>query len=97
MPGTLPEQSQKMDLSQPDLNDNWTKVSYKIGRSTQEENEREAKHANESDHWLYQTLPFPIATLLYWKRKLKTSSRKLVLKTRPNLLQSMYFFFYSMT
>jgi hypothetical protein len=40
---------------QPELNKNWTKVSYKRGRSTQEETEREAKHAKENEHWLNQT------------------------------------------
>jgi hypothetical protein len=38
MPGILPAQSQKMYSSEPELNKNSTKVSYKIGRSTQEEN-----------------------------------------------------------
>jgi hypothetical protein len=37
------------------LKKNWTKVSYKRGRSTQEETERKAKHTIESDHWLSQT------------------------------------------
>jgi hypothetical protein len=37
IPGSLPAQSQKMNSCQPELNDNWTKVSYKRGRSTQEE------------------------------------------------------------
>jgi hypothetical protein len=55
MRGNLPGQSQRMDSSQPELNYNWTKVSYKRDRSTQEENEREAKHAKESEHWLNQT------------------------------------------
>jgi hypothetical protein len=55
MPGGLPAHSQKINSSQPELNNNWTKVSYKRGRSTQEETEREAKHAKESQHWLSQT------------------------------------------
>jgi hypothetical protein len=54
MPDSLPAQSQKMNSSQPELNDNWTKVSYKRGRSTQE-TEREAKHTKQSEHWLNQT------------------------------------------
>jgi hypothetical protein len=54
-PGSLPGQSQKMNSSQPELNDNWTKTSYKRRRSTQEGTEREAKHAKESEHWLNQT------------------------------------------
>jgi hypothetical protein len=53
--GSLPDQSQKMYSSQPKLNNNWTKVLYKRGKSTQEETEREAKHAKESEHWLNQT------------------------------------------
>jgi hypothetical protein len=44
-----------VNSSQPKLNDNWTKVSYKRGRSTQQQTEREAKHATESGHWLNQT------------------------------------------
>jgi hypothetical protein len=55
MPATLPGQSQKMHSSQPKVNDNWSKVSYKRGRSTQEETEREAKHAKESEYRLNQT------------------------------------------
>jgi hypothetical protein len=55
MPGSSPGQSQKMNSSQPELNDSWTKVSYKRGRSTLEGTEREAKHAKESEHWLNQT------------------------------------------
>jgi hypothetical protein len=44
-----------MNSSQPELNDNWTKLSYKRGRSTQEGTERGAKHATENEHWLNQT------------------------------------------
>jgi hypothetical protein len=43
-----------MYSSQPELNDNWTKVSYKRGRPTHDETEREAKHAIEIG-WLSQT------------------------------------------
>jgi hypothetical protein len=52
---TLPGQSQEMYSSQPELNDNWTKVSHKSSRSIQEETEIEDKHAKESEHWLNQT------------------------------------------
>jgi hypothetical protein len=55
MPGSLPGQAQKMNSSQPELNHNWIKVSYKRGRSTQEGTDREAKHVKESEHWLNQT------------------------------------------
>jgi hypothetical protein len=41
--------------SQPELNNNWTTVSCKRGRSTQEETERNAKHSKESEHWINQT------------------------------------------
>jgi hypothetical protein len=44
-----------MYSSHSELNNNWTKVSYKRGRSTQEETERETKHAKENEHWLNQT------------------------------------------
>jgi hypothetical protein len=54
MPVSLPIKSQKMNSSQPELNDNWTKVSYKRGRLTQEGTEREAKHAKRSEHWFNQ-------------------------------------------
>jgi hypothetical protein len=54
MPGSLPGQSQQMNSSQPELNDNWTKVSQKRGRSTKEETEIEAKHTKEHEHWLNQ-------------------------------------------
>jgi hypothetical protein len=53
-----------MYSSQPELNDNWTEVSYKRGRSTQEESEREAKHAKESKHWLNQTFTSNCCTAL---------------------------------
>jgi hypothetical protein len=36
VPGSSLAQSQKNYTSQPELNNNWTKVSYKTGRSTQE-------------------------------------------------------------
>jgi hypothetical protein len=48
MSGSLPDQSQKMNSSKPELNDNWSKVSCKRGTPTQEGTEREAKHAKES-------------------------------------------------
>jgi hypothetical protein len=50
MPGALPGKSQKMYSTQQELNDNWTKVSYKRGRS-----KRIKKEAKESEHWLNQT------------------------------------------
>jgi hypothetical protein len=50
----MPGQSQKMYSSQPELNDNWTKVSNKRSRSTQEEPEIKAKHAKQNEHWLNQ-------------------------------------------
>jgi hypothetical protein len=43
-PGNLHGKSQKINSSQPELNDSWTKVAYKRRRSTQEE----AKHAKEN-------------------------------------------------
>jgi hypothetical protein len=63
-PGTLPGQSQKMNSSQPELNDNWTKVSYKRGSSTQKENEKEAKHAKESEYWFNRTSTSSLYTAL---------------------------------
>jgi hypothetical protein len=53
--GSLPAQSQKMYSSQPELKTNWTKVSFKRGRSTQEETEREVKHTKEKEHCINQT------------------------------------------
>jgi hypothetical protein len=38
-----------MYSSQSELNNNWTKISNKRGRATQEETEREAKHVKESE------------------------------------------------
>jgi hypothetical protein len=63
VPGSLPAQSQKMYSSRPELN-NWTKLSYKRCRSTEEENERETKHTTESEHWLNQTSTFNRHTAL---------------------------------
>jgi hypothetical protein len=37
---------------QPELNDYWTKVAYKRGRSKQEETQIEAEHDKESEYWL---------------------------------------------
>jgi hypothetical protein len=55
MPGSLPGQSQQINYSQPELNYIWAKVSYKRGRSMQEETDREDKHTKQSEHWLDQT------------------------------------------
>jgi hypothetical protein len=55
MPNGLTGQLQKMNCSQPELNDNWTKVSYKKGRSTQEETEKKPNTPKESEHWLNHT------------------------------------------
>jgi hypothetical protein len=44
-----------MYSSQQELNSIWIKLSYKRGRSTQKETEREAKHTEGSKHWLNQT------------------------------------------
>jgi hypothetical protein len=51
MPGSSPVQSQKMYSSQLELNNNWTKVSYKRGRSSKEETETKVKHTKEIEHW----------------------------------------------
>jgi hypothetical protein len=71
MSGSLPDQSQQMCYFKPSQQSqhhtqtnafasqqelsNWTKVSYKRGRSTRDETERETKHAEESEHLLNQT------------------------------------------
>jgi hypothetical protein len=69
MPGSLPAQSQQMYSSQQsqyhtqaiafpsqrELNNDWTQVSYKCGRSIQDETEREPKHSKEGLHWLNET------------------------------------------
>jgi hypothetical protein len=55
MPRSLPAQSQNMNSSKQELNDNWIKVFYKTGRATQEGIEREAKHAKQIALWLNQT------------------------------------------
>jgi hypothetical protein len=64
MSGSLPAQSQKMYSSQPELNNNWIKVSYKRGRSTQEETETEARRIKETKHWLIQTSTSNLYTAL---------------------------------
>jgi hypothetical protein len=64
MPGSLPAQPQQIYSSQPELNDNWTKVSYKRRRLTQEETEREAKHTKERDHRLNESSTFSHYTAL---------------------------------
>jgi hypothetical protein len=66
MSGSLLAQSQQIYSSQQsqsqyntfpskqELNNNWTKVLYKQGRSTQDETERETKRT-EDVHWFKQT------------------------------------------
>jgi hypothetical protein len=71
MPGNLPAQSHQIHSSQQsqgnafpskqELNNNWTKVSYRRGRSTQDETETKTK---ESKDWLKQ-FPIPVTTQLY--------------------------------
>jgi hypothetical protein len=53
-----------MYSSQPELNNNWTKVSYRRSRSTQEETEREAKHTKENEHWLNESSTSNLYTAL---------------------------------
>jgi hypothetical protein len=38
-----------------ELNNKWTKISYKRDKPVQDETERETKHLKESVHWLNQT------------------------------------------
>jgi hypothetical protein len=77
--------SQKKYSSQPELN-NWTKISYKRGKSTQEETEREAKHTQENEHWLNQSFASNRYTAL--QEEVNFNSRKLVLRTCQNLFHS---------
>jgi ATP-dependent 26S proteasome regulatory subunit len=73
----------KIYSSQPELNNNWTKVSYKRGRLTQEETEREAKHTTESKHWLNQT-----STSSHYMALLEEESEDKQQKARPeNMLK----------
>jgi hypothetical protein len=67
-----------MYSSQPELNNNWTKVSYKRSRSTQERTEREAKHAKQSQHWLNQ-----ISTSLHYTALLGEKSEDQQQKAGP--------------
>jgi hypothetical protein len=69
---------QKLNSSQPELNDNWTKVSYKRGRSTQQKTEREAKHAKENEQWLNQT-----STSNHYTALLEEESEDQQQKARP--------------
>jgi hypothetical protein len=57
-------QSQKMYSSQPELNNNWTKVSYKRGRSTQEETKRETNTPKKANTGLIKP-PLQTTTQLY--------------------------------
>jgi hypothetical protein len=85
MPGTLPEQSQKK-LILPNLTTGLrycTKEADKHKKKLKEKSNTPRKADTGSTK-----LPLPIATQLYRKRKVKTNSRKPVLRTRQNLLQS---------
>jgi hypothetical protein len=73
------------------LNDNWNKVSYKIGRSTQEGTEREAKHATECGH--LTKLPLPTATQLYWKTEVKNSRKPFLRTPKPPPIYINFFLF----
>jgi hypothetical protein len=46
--------SQNMDISQPEQNNGWTRVSYK-SIPAQEEYQGDVKHTKESNHWLHPT------------------------------------------
>jgi hypothetical protein len=61
---SLPDQPQKMNSSQTELNDNWTKVSYKKGRSTQDGTDKEAKHVKQREHRLSPTSTSNLYTAL---------------------------------
>jgi hypothetical protein len=80
--GSSPAQSQNNYTSQPELNNSWTKVSYKTVRSTQEGIEREAKHTKESEHWLNQTFTSNRYRALLEEM---TNSRKLTLTDVKNI------------
>jgi hypothetical protein len=80
--------------SQQELNNNWTKVSYKRGRSTQGKTERETKQTKGSVPCLNQTSTSSRYTALEesenQQRKVKTNSAKPVMRTRQNLFQPIY-------
>jgi hypothetical protein len=44
-----------MDISQPEPNNVWTRVSYKRSRPAHEEFPRDVKYSKESNHWLHPT------------------------------------------
>jgi hypothetical protein len=66
---------------QQELNSNWTKVSYKQGRSTQDETER-TKHTKDSKHWLNQTSTSNHYTALL-EEKSEDQQHKASLETTP--------------
>jgi hypothetical protein len=95
VPGSLPAKSQQMYssqlsqqsqyhtpanafLSHQELN-NWTKVTYKRARSTQDETERETKRTKESVHGLNQS-----STSNRYTALLEEESEEQQHKTGPN-------------
>jgi hypothetical protein len=64
VPGSLSVQSQTIYSFQPQLNNNWTKVSYKRGRTKWEETEIEENTPKKANTGSTE-LPLPIATQLY--------------------------------
>jgi hypothetical protein len=44
-----------MDISHPNPNNIWTRVSYKRSRPAHEEFLTDVKHVKESNHWLHPT------------------------------------------
>jgi hypothetical protein len=76
-----------MNYSQPELNDNWTKVLYKEADHHKKELKEKPNTPNKANTGSTKLL-LPTATQLYWKRKVKTNSTEPVLRTCQNLLQS---------
>jgi hypothetical protein len=68
-----------MDISQPEPNNGWTRVSYKRRRPAQEEYQGDVKHTTGS-------IQLP---QLYWMRKTDTNNSKTDLGTHQNLHQYM--------
>jgi hypothetical protein len=66
-----------------------TGPNYHTKEADQHKNElKEKPNAPKKANTDSTKLALPTTTQLYWKRNVKTSSRKLVLRTSQNLLQS---------
>jgi hypothetical protein len=78
-----------MDISRPEPNNGWTRVSYKRRRPAQKENTKETLNTPKRATTGSFQLPHLTDTQLYWMREKDTNNSKTDLRTHQNLHQYM--------